>query len=134
MARECALVSPAIRVLLVDDAPEIRSIGRVSLETIGGLETRVAASGAEGIAVARTWTPDVILLDVLMPGMDGPETLAELRRTPGLEAVPVIFLTGRAGVDDVRRYVERGALGAIPKPFDPQTLADEVVRLLEGRP
>jgi two-component system, OmpR family, response regulator len=118
------------KVLLVDDEPLIRRVGEVSLSNVGKLETLVAASGSEAIELLTRERPDLILLDVMMPGMDGPTTLARIRSLPGPEAAtPVIFLTAKVQREAVEALLVLGAIGVISKPFDPMTLADEVQRL-----
>lgn len=117
-------------VLLVDDDDDIRTIGRISLGTVGGFRVLQAASGTEAIEVARTERPDVILLDVMMPDMDGPMTLRRLREDPVTQGIPVIFLTAKIQPDDVQRYLALGAVGALAKPFDPMALPAEVRALL----
>ncbi len=122
-----------MKVLLVDDEADIRTIGRLGLERIGKLETLVAASAHEALELARTEHPDVILLDVLMPEVDGLAALAALREDPALRTIPVVFLTGRASSADVARYLALGAIGVIAKPFDPVELPAAVHRMLEHR-
>jgi CheY-like chemotaxis protein len=119
-------------VLLVDDDPDIRSIGRLSLESVGGWTVLQAASGAEALDIARRSPPDVILLDVMMPGMDGPATLAALRADPDTARIPVIFITARLQPNDLGHYMSLGVAGVIPKPFDPMRLAGEVRAMVEG--
>lgn len=119
-----------MKVLLVDDEIDIRKIGRMSLERIGGFQAEVAASVAEALLLARQFRPDVILMDMMMPDIDGLAALAMLRAQPDLAAVPVVFLTARVQTSDVRQYIAAGALGVIGKPFDPMTLPTEVRRLL----
>jgi len=117
-------------VLLVDDDDDIRTIGRIALQDVGGFRTLVASGGKEALAVACADVPDVVLLDVMMPGMDGPATLQALRNAPETAHVPVIFLTAKVQRPEVERYLALGALGVLPKPFDPMTLHEEVRRLL----
>ena len=119
-----------MRVLLIDDEEDMRRIGRVSLARVGGMDVREAASGEEGIAAAEADPPDVILLDVVMPGLDGPATLAELRRRPATAGVPVLFLTGTSEPEALARLLALGARGVIGKPFNPLTLAGRVRELL----
>ena len=119
-----------MKVLLVDDELDIRTIGRLSLDRIGKFETLVAASAAEALAVATAEHPDVILLDVLMPEMVGLATLAALREDPDLRAIPVVFLTARTHPGEEARYLALGAVGVIRKPFDPMTLPADLLRLL----
>jgi CheY-like chemotaxis protein len=113
-----------VRVAYVDDEPDIREVAALALGLDPEIETRTCASGAELLALMRTWRPDVILLDVMMPGMDGPATLAGLRREyPHLAAIPAIFITARTQAHEVERFTALGAAGVITKPFDPMTLA-----------
>lgn len=114
------------KVLLVDDEPDIRKIGQVSLKSVGRWETITAASGAEAIELASQHQPDVILLDMMMPQMDGLATLARLREQPALRETPVIFMTAKVQPSEVTRYLAAGAAGVIQKPFDPMRLPDEV--------
>jgi CheY-like chemotaxis protein len=120
------------RVLVVDDEPHLRRIGELCLRSVGGMTVRVAASGAEAVKLATAEQPDVILLDVMMPGMDGPTTLGQLRGQPATAAIPVIFLTAKVQSHEVERYLELGAAGVIGKPFDPMSLADEIRRICES--
>ena len=120
----------SIRVLYVDDEPDIREVAAMSLELDPEFEVRTADGGKEALQLTEQWAPNVILLDVMMPGMDGPQTFAELQARPGSSAIPVIFITARTQAADVRRLVALGAKGVIAKPFDPLQLADEVRRLL----
>ncbi len=123
--RECVmalLVYPRIvgswKVLVVDDDPDIRRIAALSLERIGKFQVTVAASGEEAIAAVRQDMPDLVLLDVSMPGTDGPTTLQLLRAVPGTERLPVIFFTATSNDAEVQRLVSLGAIGVLPKPFD----------------
>lgn len=119
-----------MKVLLIDDDEDIRSLGQLSLEDIGQFETVIAASAREGIELAVATLPDLILLDVMMPDMDGFATLEELRSSPELKDIPVIFLTASGRPEDVDSYRRRGALGFIPKPFDPMTLPAQIRELI----
>jgi two-component system, OmpR family, response regulator len=121
-----------MKVLLIDDEEDIRSIGKLSLEAVGNFQATLAASAAEGIKSALSDRPDLILMDMMMPGVDGLAALLEIRRTPALERVPVVFLTAKAQRSDVARYLEMGAAGVICKPFDPMTLPLEIQRVLAG--
>jgi two-component system OmpR family response regulator len=118
------------RVLLVDDEPDIRRIGQLSLERVGGWQVVLASSSAEALATAGRERPDVILLDVMMPVADGPTTLARLREQADTAEIPVIFMTAKVQHHEVQRLLGLGAVGVIPKPFDPMTLPDEVRRVL----
>jgi two-component system OmpR family response regulator len=121
-----------MKVLLIDDEEDIRSIGQLSLEAVGKFQAMLAASAAEGIELALASRPDLILMDMMMPGTDGLAALLEIRRTPSLDGVPVVFLTAKAQRSDVARYLEMGAAGVICKPFDPMTLPLEIRRVLAG--
>lgn len=119
-------------VLLVDDEEDIRTIAELSLGAVGGFVVRLAASGAEALAATADWTPDVIVLDVMMPGLDGPSTLARLRSRPTTAATPVVFMTAKVQASEVERWRALGVVGVLPKPFDPMTLAGELRRILDG--
>jgi CheY-like chemotaxis protein len=118
------------KVMLVDDEDDIRTIGNLSLSRVGGWQTVLAASGAEAVSKAATERPDLILLDVMMPGMDGPTTLGRLRALEATATTPIIFMTAKVQKQEVARYLELGAVGVIGKPFDPMTLPSEIKRLL----
>ncbi|OJH40756.1 response regulator [Cystobacter ferrugineus] len=118
------------KVLLVDDEDDIRTIGQVSLSRVGGWQTVLASSGADALAKAAAERPDLILLDVMMPGMDGPTTLARLRAQESTATTPVIFMTAKIQKQEVARYLELGAVGVIGKPFNPLTLPTDIKKLL----
>jgi CheY-like chemotaxis protein len=121
------------RVLLIDDQLDIRRIAELSLGRVGGLEVLLAASGAEGVAMAGAHRPDIILLDAMMPDMDGPATLASLKARPDTLDIPVVFLTARVQAADIERYLGLGAIGVVRKPFDPIGLAAEVRAIFARR-
>lgn len=114
------------RILYVDDEEDIREIALLALELDPALEVRACSSGEAALAVASTWTPALVLLDVMMPVMDGPATLMKLRELPQLEATPVVFITARTQAVERDRLLALGASGLIAKPFDPMTLAETV--------
>jgi CheY-like chemotaxis protein len=116
----------ALRVLHVDDEPDIREVVEFSLGLDPDLVTRSCASGEEALGVAETWTPDVVLLDVMMPAMDGAATLALLRENPRTAGIPVVFMTARAQSRELDQLRSLGAVGVIRKPFDPMMLAASV--------
>tara|TARA_R110002072_G_scaffold18858_1_gene70000 strand:- start:779 stop:1153 length:375 start_codon:yes stop_codon:yes gene_type:complete len=118
-----------MKVLLVDDEDDIRKIAELSLRAVGKFETCVASGGREGIEVARAEAPDLILMDMMMPEIDGLGTLAELRQDPELAEIPVIFMTAKVQKSEVELYLSKGAIGVIKKPFDPMLLSEEVRRL-----
>ena len=118
------------RVLLVDDEDDIREVAKLSLEAIAGWEVLVASSGEECISIAANEGPDAILLDVMMPDMDGPSTLAELQSNEITRPIPVVFLTAKIQPADRERFADLGVAGVIAKPFDPMTLSSELSSIL----
>ena len=114
------------RILMVEDEPDIQAVARLALEALGGYTVTTCGSGAEALAVVTEFAPDLIMLDVMMPGMDGPTTLAALRELPPVAHTPVLFMTAKVQQHEVAQYQALGALGVIPKPFDPMTLASMV--------
>lgn len=121
-----------IRVLYVDDEPDIRDVAVMALELDPEIEVQSCSSGADAIRDADSWQPDLILLDVMMPVMDGPETFAHLRENGKTANIPVVFITARTQAAEVKRFMDLGALGVIAKPFDPMELASEVRRHLRA--
>ncbi|RZJ43185.1 MAG: response regulator [Brevundimonas sp.] len=125
----------SLAVLHVDDEPDIREVAGLSLDLDPGVVLTTAESGEVALQLLEGGLrPDVILLDVMMPRLDGPGALARLRLLPGLEETPVIFMTARVQASERDRYLDLGAIGVITKPFDPMTLAGQVRDLLAGRP
>ncbi len=122
-----------MKVLIIDDDADIRSIARLSLSRVGRMDVIEAASGVEGVRKAQEQKPDVILLDMMMPTMDGLETLSALRAQPATAMTPVIFLTAKAVGNEAERMTALGAAGVLIKPFDPRTLSEDV-RALVNRP
>jgi len=114
------------RILYVEDEPDIRAVAQIALEVVGGFVTRICSSGAEALQAVASFAPDLILLDVMMPGMDGPSTLLALRKLPELDGTPVAFMTAKVQPNEVIEYKRLGAIGVIAKPFDPMTLGDAV--------
>ena len=121
------------RILFVEDEEEIREVAKMALEAVGGFELVACASGAEAIAAAPAANADLLLLDVMMPGMDGPATLEALRHIPATAHTPVIFMTAKVQPAEVAQYIDLGALGVIPKPFSPMKVSDEIRRLWAAR-
>ncbi|MEO8033491.1 MAG: response regulator [Acidobacteriota bacterium] len=119
-----------MKVLIVDDEEDVRDVARLSLGRVGGLEVVEAVCGADAVPTAVLEKPDFILLDVMMPGMDGPSTLAALRSDERTREIPVVFLTAKAMSSEIARLKLLGAAGVITKPFNPMTLAQEVRALL----
>jgi CheY-like chemotaxis protein len=118
------------RILYVDDEADIREVAQMALELDPGFEVRACASGAEALQVVGAWRPDLILLDVMMPGMDGPTVFAALAAREDTAAIPVVFITARTQVREVTGLQDLGARGVLAKPFDPMTLADQVRSLI----
>ena len=116
----------SLRVLHVDDEPDIREVVEMSLGLDPEFTIKSCASGADALSASDAWPPDLILLDVMMPVMDGPTTLKHLRERPETTHTPVVFMTARAQAREIELFVSLGAVGVIPKPFDPMTLAQSV--------
>jgi CheY-like chemotaxis protein len=122
------------RILYVEDDHDIQLVARLALEAVGGFEVRLCSSGEEGLAAATADPPDLLLLDVMMPSMDGPSTLSAMREVESLANVPAVFITAKVQPNEVDHYISLGALGIIAKPFDPMTLADTVRSIWATRP
>jgi two-component system, OmpR family, alkaline phosphatase synthesis response regulator PhoP len=121
-----------MQVLIVDDEADIREVARLSLELIAEWTVSVAENGAEAVEQAILHAPDVILLDMVMPGIDGIETFQRLSQDPGTNHIPVIFLTALAHTGERRRLEVTSARGLVAKPFDPLTLAHDIERILSA--
>ncbi len=124
--------APLSKILLVDDEPHIRRVAEISLARVGRWSVTLAASGPEAVAAAERDLPDLILLDVMMPGMDGPSTLHALRACAAVAGTPVIFMTAKVQQREIERYLGLGAVGVICKPFDPMRLPDQIRRIVAG--
>jgi CheY-like chemotaxis protein len=123
-----------LQVLYVDDEPDIREIAGLALSLDPGIAPTLAGSGAEALRLAGEAKPDVIMLDVMMPGMDGPAVLKALREDAATAEVPVVFITARTQTQDRERLMQLGAVAVIAKPFDPMTLARELRSVLAQEP
>ena len=121
------------RILYVEDEVSIQKVAKLALEMVGGFTVKICPSGADALLEAEAFAPDLILLDVMMPGMDGPSTLAALREKPALSSVPIVFMTAKTQQHDIDYYRSLGALDVIPKPFDPMLLATQVKSIWEKR-
>lgn len=117
-----------------DDDPDMRMILEVALETVGGWRVTMCADGEEALAAARADRPDLMLLDALMPGIDGPSTLALLQADPDLAEVPVVFVTGQAAPEDVEAFLATGGLAVFTKPFNPMELPARLRAVRDARP
>lgn len=121
------------KILHVEDEVDIQEVAKMALEAVGGMDVKTCGDGEEALSVAPEFQPDLFLLDVMMPGMDGPETFLALQKLPGFENTPAIFMTAKVMEAEVERLKELGALGVIAKPFDPMTLTDQIRDLWENR-
>ncbi len=117
------------RILHVDDSEDMREVILIALETIGSLEVEQCESGEEALIKAPLFKPDLFLLDVMMPGLSGPETAIKLWEMPEFASTPVIFLTAKALREELDALIEMGAKDVVTKPFDPMTLADTIVEI-----
>lgn len=120
-----------MKVLLVDDDSNIRTIAAIGLEDEPDWEIVEASSGSEALGLVSDFSPDVILLDMMMPGLDGLGTFELLREKRDLQTTPIIFMTAKVQPEEVERYITLGAAGVIIKPFDPITLASEIQGILK---
>ncbi len=119
-----------MKVLIIDDEDDIRRIACLSLSRVGKMEVVDASGGPEGVKKAASERPDAILLDVMMPGLDGPATLSALRSNPATAGIPVVFLTAKAMASEIERLLGLGARGVLTKPFDPMSLPQELLACL----
>jgi two-component system, OmpR family, response regulator len=113
-------------ILYVDDEPDIRTVVQLALERSGDFSVVTAASADEALGRLESWRPDLIVLDVMMPGTDGPGLLAQLKKDDRFRHIPVVFMTAKAQPRELESFKALGALGVIAKPFDPFTLAAEL--------
>ena len=119
------------KILYAEDEPDIQTIARLALETVGGFSVHICSNGEEAVEEVTAFAPDMILLDVMMPGMDGPTTLKELRKKPELNDIPIAFMTAKVQPQEVEHLKSLGAVDVIAKPFDPMTLSETVTTLWE---
>lgn len=120
-----------LRILLIEDDPDIQKMVQLSLKYQGGHQVSVASGGAEGLKKAEAESPDLILLDVMMPEMDGYETCRRLKAQPGTRHIPVIFLSARAQHSEIQKGKDLGAIGYLVKPFDPMALSGQLEALMQ---
>jgi CheY-like chemotaxis protein len=119
-------MKPLTRITYVEDEPDIRIVAQIALAELGGFTLDVCGSGAEALERAPGFAPDLVLLDVMMPAMDGIATYRALKADPRLTGVPFVFMTARVQAQEIENYKAIGVRGVIPKPFDPLTLADRI--------
>lgn len=120
------------RILYVEDEADIQTVARLALEALGGYTVQVCSSGNEALEKAPEFKPQLILLDVMMPGMDGTATLGKLREIPQCSSIPVVFMTAKVQPGEIAGYKEIGAVDVIAKPFDPMTLSSQVQAIWEN--
>ncbi len=125
---------PLTSIFYVDDEPDIREIVEMALGLVPGLTVRSCPSGVQALQELPLLRPDLVLLDVMMPGLDGPATLAQMRNDENLKDLPVIFMTAKALPQEVDRFMKMGAIGVISKPFDPMQLGQRVQELWAATP
>ncbi len=117
------------KILLVEDEPDIREITKSALELVGGFEIEIAENGMEGISRAQSFMPDIILMDMMMPGMNGTDTLLEIRKIPAIKHIPIVFMTAKVQQHEISEYIGLGVLDVIAKPFDPMKLSEQVSQI-----
>jgi len=120
------------RILYVEDEPDIQAVAKLALEHVGHFTLEVCSSGQEALDKAEEFAPHLMLLDVMMPEMDGPTALGKLRDIKGLENIPAIFMTARVQPHEIQEYIALGALDVIAKPFDPMTLSGQIREILKN--
>jgi len=114
------------RILYVEDEPDIQAVAKLALEQVGGFTLEVCSSGKEAIDKAEDFDPQLVLLDVMMPEMDGPTTLLNLRKMDSFQRIPVVFMTAKVQPQEIEEYRAMGAAEVIAKPFDPMALSDQI--------
>ncbi len=114
------------KILYIEDEADIQAIAQIALENVGGFKLKICSSGQEAIEQGPAFKPDLILLDVMMPGMDGPTTLQELRKLEELANIPVMFMTAKVQPQEIEHFKSLGAIEVIAKPFDPMKLSDTI--------
>jgi len=119
----------SLKILYVEDDPDIQEITRLALEELGGFKVKICSLSREALEIAPSFQPDIILLDIMMPDMDGISTFKEIKKIESLIHIPVVFLTAKVQSEEVREYEKLGINGVIYKPFDPMTIADTVKKI-----
>lgn len=121
------------KILYMEDEDDIREVVVTSLELFGNYEVKHCSSGREALEICNNFSPDLLLLDVMIPGIDGPTTLSELRKIPRLKDVPAIFITAKVQSNEVKEYSHMGSVGVIKKPFEVSELAETIEKHLKLR-
>jgi two-component system OmpR family response regulator len=124
---------PLQKILCIDDEEDILEVMKLALETIGNLDVHTCNNSAKAVQEAQSVKPDLIVLDVMMPEMDGPATLKLLQANDNVNKIPVLFMTARVQQSEINEYLALGVVGVIAKPFDPMTLTDQIKTLWEAR-
>lgn len=125
-------MSQLTKILYVEDEPDIQAVAKIALEAVGGFSVCICSSGTEALSKVLEFAPDLVLLDVMMPGMDGPATLKALKDLPELGSTPFVFMTAKVQPSEVQHFKSLGAVDVIPKPFDPMTLSDKVKEIWQA--
>ncbi len=120
------------RILFIEDEKDIQEVAQLALESIGGYTVEVCSSGAEALDRVVAFAPDLILLDVMMPDMDGPSTLEALRKIPETASTPIIFMTAKSQAREIQRFKKLSTLEVITKPFNPMALSDQVAGIFKN--
>jgi two-component system OmpR family response regulator len=119
-------MQPLVRILYVEDEPDIRQLVSLALDVVGGFTLKTCNSGLEALNAIETFEPQLLLLDVIMSELDGPGTLKKIREIDAYKEIPAIFITAKVQLDEVQGYFEVGVVDVIVKPFDPMTLAERI--------
>lgn len=124
-------MKPLKKIIYIEDNLDIIAIAKIAIEDIGGFQLECYQSGNEALQNAARFNPDLFIIDVMMPEMDGPNTLLAIRKIPDLEKIPIIFMTAKTQADEIKYYHELGAIGVITKPFDPIQLTEVIKNMWE---
>lgn len=125
-------MSESLRIMLVEDDPVVAEIVQMTLEDLGGFQVSHFFGGQDAIDALDDVSPDVVLMDVMMPGMDGLSSMLHIHKIPKYSALPIIFMTAKTQAHEQASYIEKGAIGVIPKPFNPETLCSTVQSLYDA--
>jgi CheY-like chemotaxis protein len=134
MSEELMPTTPLNRICYVEDDEDIQRIVRMSLERVGKMTVEVVGNPAQAIDTIKTFKPDLVMLDWMMPGMDGPTLFRKMRETPEVQSLPVVFITAKASSAEMDELRAMGAAGAISKPFSPKDLPDQLRKIWSGLP